>query len=346
MAEWRSTHFVEASQPAGSSPEFQLADDASRATRVIRVAYDHLDDAVLDFIGYSYVGSDGPGGARVIHRVNPHGLPMFQFFGQDQPWLFCTTIQRGRPISVLDHDDQLPRGGIARGKWWELTLGYNSLLYDILEDDDPRMRFFKEGGGPGPLGDKPDEATLQRYVTRKWAPFGRVISIGHSLMRYVPEDGDSEYEGDGSGIGPPIKEGIGKGESGVIVSYTHHLRPDVPYTTLQQALSSRVNSVTFDGFPPETLLLENAEVMPVRRANGTLQHNLMLHFKALFKVKKSGTICGWNHILRIFTRDGGKVLDYRKVSSTGLEEEFAGIFVKQGDYAYGEYDFYRLFRPE
>lgn len=313
-------------------PIFQLADDASRVERPIRIQYTDVPNLARAFIGYSYVQSGS------ILRVIPHnfgGFEKLDAFGAPVPssFLWCTATQRMDGLAVLTADSEtgVPIGAEARAR-----LLYTSPTYEVLPDDSPLMIFAPEVGQTNP-GTTPDEATLARYVTRTYQPFTRAITIPRALMRWSLEAGDANY-GSGDTPGPPIMESTGKRENGIVLNYRHHLRPEIPWQSIFNAMGC-VNEFAFDGvFPAQTLLCEAPDIVMRTSGAGQRCFDITFRFRFLPKVDKAGASRGHNYFLRHFVHDdAGKSLDYRLLTTTGLPG---------GDRTYPSYDFASLFRPE
>lgn len=315
-------------------PIYQFANDGSRVERPVQVIYDQINLARLAFLGYPFIVEEA--GVRYISRQVPHVYEDLYDLSLT-PYLYATAIQRGDGVRVADTS---PITGGPAGVLAQLRVVYNALTYKVRTDNELKTLypFIPEGESQdNPLSEsnRPDEASLARYVTRRYKPFQRVITVPRAVLKFVLETGDAEIA---DSHGPVVMEGIGKPETGIVLEYIHHLRPDIPWNAIFQAMG-RVNEFTFDDFEPETLLCEPPEIIPVVSPLGEVINDIIFRFRYLPKVGLDGTPRGHNWFLHAVKRDSGvsPLLDYRLVTTTGTTG---------GTQVFQKFDFSKLFRPD
>lgn len=321
-------------------PIYQFANDGSRVERPVQVLYNQINLARLAFLGYPFIVEEE--GVRYISRQVPHVYEDLYDLSLN-PYMYATAIQRGDGIRVADTS---PITGGPAGVLAQLRVVYNALTYKVRTDAEMAVLFpfIPEGESQdNPLSDinRPDEASLARYVTRRYKPFQRVITVPRALPWFVLEAGDAEISAATATTparGPVVMEGIGKPETGIVLEYIHHLRPDIPWNAIEQAMG-KINEFTFDGFEPETLLCEPPEIIPVISPLGEIIHDIIFRFRYLPKVALDGVAKGHNWFLHNVKRTAAPlhVLDYRLVTTTG---DATGTTVFQ------KFDFSKLFRPD
>lgn len=311
---WRQTEYFE----CHGSPIIQASVDSARITRRYLIRWEDYYRAQIDFLGYQYVAGDGPGGANVIHRVTPHYSYLPGQAGLT-PVYFAQAVSQFASASACDHDFVTDQ---AKYTWGVMTVVYTPLTYEILPDTDPALVI-----SGGPLGAKPDEATLARYVTILGAPLSRTVTLPRGLMKWVPEGGAE--------TSAPVFESAGRAENGETVTVIHHLRPDLPRGRILAAMNT-VNSTAFAGYAPETLLCQAPDYRPITHPDGARGYDVHFKFTWLPKVDKAGTARGHNWFLR-FLKKATPEYDYRRMTVTGTGT---------GDAPYRKTDFANLFRPD
>ena len=334
--------------PDVGGPEIQLANDASRVTAAVQIQYEDIDEFCKDAIGFSRVITVTVGDPPVNVRIHARQVPLVYPDITDEdgnPYLYAQSIARVEGIGPLGADPitRAPRYNLAR-----VWITFASLNYKIFEDFDAPML---DEDSPT-LGNFPDEATLARYVSRASDPFDRAISLPTGFVSMVPVTGaNPDYRATGTNTfvpyaanepGPPVIEGAGLLQPGLDVVRTHHLIPEVPLNTILRTVG-KVNSVTFDGFPPETLVCLAPRIRSYISPLGKIVFDVSYRFRLHSKEQKTGvsvpTVVGHNHLLRRVVRaaDGSAVLDYRLHTVGGKPT---------GPRIYEAVDFHDLFRPD
>lgn len=323
---WRSTDYYE----RDGSPVFQLANDQGRIVRKYLIPWDQVWQARLDFLGESFVVDMG-GGVGYISRRTPHhctlpGAPPYS--GNGQPAFFAASIAESRTVEPRGHE--VPRA-MAKYRWAEMSINYVPFSYLVRDDNDPAMR--------GGLGSLPDEATLNRYVTRVPKASYRAFTLPQSINRWVPQAGSGVEE-----PVAPVLESMAKVEGLVEITYIHHARPDSVIPLARRHLGT-VNQETFDGWPPETLLLHSADQRQVVLPGDGFVYDAQYVMKGIVRLRTTGDGAsvpspehvGWNHAPR---RLGGRTAtpfyDWRRLSGSGAPD---------GTKPYLLTDFKKLFRP-
>jgi len=349
MAFWRDIEYFW-NTPADGESGFvgSFSNDATRVESSIQVRnWQLLQTAIAEFTGYPVLRRIATGVAWIDRRT-PHAHQEFRDLLYNQPWLYCTSVSRveGRSLDETTAFQDPPTYRMAH-----LRLVHQSLTYEILENNDPRMQFAVDPaplpGEPGQdnplLGTNfPDEATLMRYVTKWPKPFNRMITVPRALAKFVLESGDRPpKKGDDTdaSTGPVLFEGVGYPEPGQVLRYTWHLVPreGMPLDQANRT-TGKVNRYRFDGYPARTLLCEAPEYIPIRSANGQRLADIHYTFRYLGKFgRNDGLQKTWNHFLRYVDRsDLNHFLDYRLVTMTGTSSG-APVFMTE--------DFSKLFRP-
>lgn len=353
--------FLDVAQSEGG-PQVSMAADGSRVDRWVQIESGYLGLARRVFVGYSRLDAT-PALVPFIRRYPPHGYEDEQFLDPNgKPWLFAKSVERSDSLNVSSTSAV---SGAPRGLLDRAHVVYSHTTYDVVLDSDPTMLFSPEAGGqpdpgdgsltvtqPNPLAGYPDEATLNRYVTRRYRSLSRTISLPRAIPMWVLESGDTGYTG--TAAGPPVFEGLGRSENGSDLQYIWHEVPNISalagnrpepcvgMTTIGKAMNT-VNRYTFDGiYAPGTLLFNNYDVHETRNVRGERVWNITYFMRYLPKYDRSATPTprGHNAYLRAVPRSNVAEktwLDYRYLSLTGLTA---------GQRTYPSSDFADLFRPE
>lgn len=215
-------------------------------------------------IGWSYLGDgtgaefaygDGDYDDAGVWRQLPQPLPVYNQ-RVNKPLAWATEVSRFvglRPSGNLQYDDVPTGGSVAYGDFYaaEVTIVYGSLPYRVLSDEDTT----KTSAGD------PDESLLKRYVNRVGVPSSRHVQFPSGALK---------WEGVGLPALPSKKfatQTAGRMLPYTDVVYTWYQVPGVPKVLFEGAIG-KVNSVSFDIFAPETLLLTAVDLIPHRMVSG------------------------------------------------------------------------------
>ena len=342
-------------------PQVSIAGDGSRVDRFVQVVPGQMGLARRLFVGFSVLKTafktDGTQ-VNYIARYLPHGYEDEQHldpFGR--PWLWGRSVERTDALNVSSVSVV---SGAPRGKLDRAHVVYTDRTYDVRADNDPAMMFVpapESPPQPNPFGGSaPDEATLNRYITRRYRHISRTITVPRAIAKWLTEPGDKNYDATGLlAVGPPVMEAMGRSENGIDLEYTHHEVPNngaiggnrpepcVGMETLGRLINT-VNKYTFDGiYAPGTLLMLVPDIVEVRNCRGERVFNITHKFRYLPKYDRLGVAKGHNALLRCIPRSNTSDpaektwLDYRYVSLNGK----AG-----GQRIYEAKDWSPAFRPE
>jgi hypothetical protein len=286
MAIWRTTIFVERWP---GSPREAFANDRSVAERVYDVApYTARVKAVEDFIGFATVLTKN--GGKYVHRQTPHYHPDWTD-EYNNYFLYATEVSSiegiATPITAGQTFPNLKEPGVDVSNYLKarLTVKYESLTYDILEDNQVAADSFGN----------PDESALTRYVTPTWKPQADYLTLPTGTYYFV-------------GLAGPVavSRGIGKILVNYDVSLKWHLVPPacVGTTLVNPALTTpsidlalgKVNKADCFGYKKGTLLLLAAEIERRRSPLGDRIYDITYRFK-FFNPTGSGNV-GHQFILR------------------------------------------------
>lgn len=313
--------------PSQGGIEVQLANDASRITAPVQVAWEDWQVAAQSFVGYPRLVEAG--GIRWISRNLP--LPYYSLANPDgDHWLYATSVSRVEGISPDGTDSE----GCPAYKKARIWLVFNSVTYDILPDDSSLLM--------GSLGSTAaDEGTLKRYVSGPfWQHKNRQISLRRGVFKSVWQTGDPTT-GSGAHITNTLLEGLGFPEPGAEVTYIWHQVPAsaLPLVAIANCMG-KVNSTQFDLFPAGTLLYENPGVRHYVSAVGQPTVDVTQRFTWMPRVARYGTAVqrGWNWMLTFLKSASGVATphyDYREYKLNGT-----------GANPFASADFTSLFRPD
>lgn len=334
-------------------PLKNFAADACRIERPILLDPGDLGKANRVFCGYSTLlnGTLADGKeVRYISRVLPDWYEDSQHQKPNgDPFLWASAVQRCDGVAVYDTED--PHSSAPRGLRERAHVLYTNRTHPLLEDSHAAMRFKPARGQENPFGDSyPDEATLARFVTRKPKPISRVITVPRSILKWVIEADDEPLSGKGAGDpGPPVFEGTGVSEGGILFEYTWHEVPSkdvtvdkplpepcVGWKTWIRYINT-VNKYEFDGFDPGTLMCMTPEGILGTSVNGEPVWTIIYRLLYLPKRDLQGNYRGHNAFLRSLKYKGELTLDYRYLTIDGKAN---------GQRLLREEDFAFLFRPE
>jgi len=271
---WNRTYYRE---KVPGSPATTFAVDASQSVRTFDVDWTAQANAVEDFLGYATVVSTGAGSpyGLAVSRSTPIYHPSF-YQPNGLPFLYATKCDiegigftQGRWLGSIQDSN-----GVARYDYARMKVAHESLTYDIREDNDTLVTNLTGTGFP-------DEARLNRYVTKVVQPQAEYISLGYGCMRYVG----------GPNAGGAVPFSVGKILVSWDVALTWHGVPIEAVAT--QAINpgigsniafidlalGRVNDRTFAGYAAGTMLFVMANIVPHRSATGRRTYDCEYRFK-------------------------------------------------------------------
>ncbi len=324
MVRWRSTDYT-TFEP--ESPRATLvADGRNQIATRYDIAWDgdSISRAAEDFLGFPEIKT-GKVGARVvtyISRVTPHAYP-YRFITDPlktgTPVFHCTglaPVAQGKAAQDASQGDTFDRGAIA-----SCVATYDTLTYDVFSDtvvanlqDDVPDPFPHDAQDP-----------IFRYITRQWKPAGKVLVLGTGFYRVLAVVPDARL---------PIKHGIGLNVPAAELLYTWHQVPEsaIPFGTIEVTMGA-INSVAFDGFTAQTLLLLSVDLRRYWHPVGIRVVDITYRMKWLPNINPAdGLPTGHNFVPRVIA---GKVV-MKEVTSNGDNN---------GDRPYRTKPFKPLFRP-
>ncbi len=324
--------------------DLQLAADSGRVTAAALIEFDALPDFLRDTIGfariYSVTVDTPPRTVRIIGRQVPMAFPWL-LDENNEPFLFAQSIARTEGVGPKGKDVLT---GLPRYEFLRVWITFSTLNFRIYEDFNALML---DESSPT-IGNFPDEATLARYVVRQNDPFDRAVSIPTGFLRRVNATGDFMVQAgsaDPVAVGPTVPgpyvpEAVGRVEPGVDVIRIHKCLPEVPLKTILRTVG-KVNSVEFDGFPPETLVCLapriRSYISPLGRVIYDIEHRFRFYARQQ-KTPAPVVDVGHNHLLTKVIRENKQALyDFRLHTVSGLPG---------GPRIYDAVDFYDLFRPD
>ena len=338
---------------AGASPQGSFGLDQASNVRVYDVAWEHLQGAVVYFLGSQSVKDAA--GVRWISRDVPHHDRDWGVYvpagaqdmaRKDQPYLYGSGLDyQGWAVNEFNPPGagrmQTPQG-TARYRIARLRVRYETRTYEILSD-----KQMIDGGFV--LGGVPDEATLKRYITILPRPKGTYIQVPAGPP---PNDGMKFVPG-GQPVGPP---GPGKIQCTADLQIIHHLLPEhaVPSILVNPALLAsgnlgaidkaigKVNSAPLLGNEPGTLLYLPPEFVPRRGPRGERLWDVhhMIERARFTPAVAPRLYAGHNFVLR---RQDDGTLRYQEVSANGAT--LADTSTTEGLHIYDAVDLLPCFRP-
>jgi hypothetical protein len=313
MAVWRDTtytwHYPEKEEEA-------VLQDNGRVQAVAQVSWEGRQQARRDFCGTVAVADNGLG-QQYITRTTPMPWP-------DEPWMYCTGSPRSVGLGPHGND---PVTRLARYHKCHLTLVYQALTYDVLEDADVVAV-------DGPLIGLPDEGdALRRGIRRYVSVYGKLGGKTWTVPTGILEFPDGQ---------PILQATFGKRIPAIALTYTWHQVPKaaIPKIAWIEGQGT-INDLEFDGWPAETLLVEAPFHSPPRRdAAGTRIVDITVPMLFQPNWDKSGVPRGHNYMLRA-TATGQ--LDYQLVRTHGAAPRPGP---PNGDPPFRTFDFRRFFQPD
>ncbi len=314
-ATWNGIDYWE--NPPGS-PNEAIDYDKGQVTRKILVAWEDRWAAFEAFLGIGKLVTSSLTGQTYILRSSPLIVPTVEPNGgllphpypAAPPGMYATRITsvdgRGKPgkdlLDVTTYEQAL------------LTIVYSTLTYHV--GDDNSVLNTDPNDIPIPLPPPPPPPPLQgtgsffllpdegfalsagtpkasnyRYITRVAKPSGRMLSLNKGMM-FVASPINT--------LRIPIAEGIPVVEPSMDLVYTWHRVPEaaVPVNAIMAQMGT-VNDAIFDGFAPETLLVEAPDPKPIYSPFGGREYDIQYRMKFLPRWDRTAKVArGWNYILR------------------------------------------------
>lgn len=334
MSVWRGIEYVEA---APTGPNEQYGTDASRVLRTLyfteRPTIARRQEIARAFIGYAEVKVATKGLTTFIYlsRTTPHFYPAIDFRG---PYLWCQSLVGSEMVTADGVETTALHAGpaddlTATSEWWKATFEYRTCPFDVKEDS-------AVVAVAGELGGYPDEGDAlrrgwvnTRYISKMVEPGGRVIPLRQGVLKYAGVL-------DARGQPVPTMEPFPFNETLAHVNYFWAGIPLSAYPLgVVQASLNTVNTTTFDGYHPGTLLLLDAREVPRIDAFG--QRVLDVTYRMLWAQRQRANAfqgMGHNAILRVSAQFGA---EWTLVSSDGS--------IDPDKYPYRNTDFSKLFHP-
>jgi len=297
-ATWNGIDYWE--HPPGS-PSEAIDTDKGQVTRKILVAWEDRWAAFPAFLGKAALVTSSVSGQPYISRSSPLIVPTVEASGgllphpypAAPPGMYATRITSvegiGKPgkdlLDVTTYEQAL------------LTIVYTTFTYHVGDDNSvlntdatdgfffllPDEGFALSAGTP--------KSSAYRYVTRVAKPSGRMLSLNKGMMFVASPIGTLKI---------PIAEGIPYVEPSMDIVYTWHRVPEagVPIKAIMSQMGT-VNADTFDGFAPQTLLVEAPDPKPIYSPFGGREYDLQYRMKFLPRWDSVNNVArGWNYILR------------------------------------------------
>ena len=320
---WPKNGLVPFVEALDKSPEFELADDGSRAVRTLFVPWDEIQGLAENFLGHPSVQRGG--GGKFIQRVTPHAVRTVNFLGKS--YLYATRIQRVEPWGLDDAFTVDPFSGQrdTRTTDYEAKYGlakvqivYETLTYDVKEDNE-----ITQTAG------KPDESYLERYVTRIFQPSAEHLPLPTGLYEWTVAP-LGNISGSPGKLVPKYDVNVTWHHVPVEAIGSVLLNPDAASFPLDLAIGT-VNNAVFMGCAAGTLLLAAAELKPVRSAIGERIYDVVYRMSYFRETHQK--------ILRVTGTP--KVVSYREITADGVTNL---VTMAAGKSIYDWTDFRLLFR--
>ena len=165
-ANWRGIDYVE---HVPGSPLEVLENDNVRVQRIFDCDWTDRQTFADKLLGYPEIKTSS-GGVKYISRLTPHFHEDF-LNASGQKWIFATKVTRIEGIGFRSKSSE----DIAAYETARLTLMYESVTYEVLEDADVK------------IADVPDESSLRRYVTRTLRPYSEFLTTRPGTLKWVPD---------------------------------------------------------------------------------------------------------------------------------------------------------------
>lgn len=302
-----SSHARETPPPAGALA-FTYSDDSTSLRQTFRVGSDSVGGFINWALGLSRLQGTSPNVfvarrppcayADLFHLGEPVETPDGYVFSPHLQELFAvaarvTTSEHSRPES----GDLLDTGvNISADVACHVELEFGPLHYvhvrgsfpdAVLDDLEPE----DDNGNPADVAHyaRFNETYLYRYVSRHLGGVGEAVKLPFGKTYKVGEPGP-EVAFVGRQKVLPIFDRV----------YTWHDVPAIhmgaPWTLRHHAsFIGCVNSDTFDGMPPGTLLLSSAEAVPSFSCEGEPLCNIIYRMQHLDRLDDEGRVTGRGH---------------------------------------------------
>lgn len=344
-------------------PQESIGQQVTEATRTFLVPWEGRFQARLDWLGYSQIipffgtlANGSSGTYYWLSRVTPDFHVGYQrtdgyyYLYADnvtfEPFGVPTNTGdfEGEPDygneSTLDANNE-PVYGFAK-----MTVHYSSRLYKILDD----AEMVLHGGAPGGII---DESTLLRYVETPYAVAAQYLTLPDGAIQIANASGttyDIDHNTTNVNVGPAAGTfGKVEGQWDVTILWRQVPRRMIAAAPVIDPVASlygianvkeaafdycvgRVNSTTFAGYPPGTLLCEPPEFQQWVQADGQDVYDVTFHFKYFRQ--------GWNYLLQ---KSKGGAYVYTQVSSDGTYYQEPLTVPPDGAMQYNAYPFQYLF---
>jgi hypothetical protein len=291
------------------------------------------------------------------------GDPVIQDAGP-RYWVVPAAVESIRGVKPIGRTRSLKtplsdRIGLYR--YAEVTLEYASVAYDIVPDT--------QAVRPTPYGNRVDEGTLNRFVSKQVQPNSRFYTLPTGVMFWVDEDQARQVEA-GSISVDQYKVVPFVGAMMIILGfteyvYTWHAAPAIPAAA--RYLQGCVNMATFDGKPPGTMQYQNGTIRRYFGPHGRKQYDIsyrVRHFEAVnpltglpysaayidqdgFHAASPANARGhnfWIHYQPGQNPATKKALAWELLTDTGTKPDHVGSKLRKGATAFPTADLRDLFR--
>lgn len=322
----QNTYYVECVQnPA--SPEGEFRDDGSNVVRTYWIQWSKRSQSRKDLLGWPVVKQAG--GQSFISRSVPHLYPE-EVDTNGNAQLYATACKQvegwGIPAAVNGQVNMKSLLNVAQYLYAKMRVTYETLTYDVLDDADMVVNGYTVNGVP-------DEATLARYVTLRTHPSAEYLTLPQGSFKIVLSANNLGPFALPA-VGPAVPGAPGRIVPGYDVSLTWHRiprscigsrlwNPNLARPPIDMAIGC-VNSVTFAGCPPGTLLCLPPDIRPIRSATLDRIADIEYRLKWFQVLGADGTplkdingnTVGHNHLF-LTTAQGVPAAGYYEVSSDG-----------------------------
>ena len=347
-------------------PQESVSQQLTEATRTYLIPWEDRFQARMDFLGYSQTYqistmllNGDQGYADSISRVTPDFHPGY-LRPDGTPYLYADNVtfepfgaptdENGQPI--YGSESTIDDFGEPVYTFAKMTVHYSSRLYNILDDNEMAQAPYNAA-----VDGIIDESTLFRYVEIPFAVGAQYLSLPDGTFQYAHDSltnvstdifGNSTNAPAGPVSGSPGKvEGqwdvtmIWRQVPIRMIASAAVIRPFAPRLGIGNIQESawdlaigRVNSDTFAGYPPGTLLCEPPELTQWVQSTGEIVFDVSFHFKYFRQ--------GWNYLL-VKNLDTPSRLVYTEVSVNGTPQPPDETPPQDGAHQYDSFPFQTLF---
>jgi hypothetical protein len=328
MAVWRQTSYTIRTERLGDGPRVEAAPNVARVALPIQVTNAGSSGgggaplgcfavtratAQEDFLGWNLCAQipgnpPFPSPVRYVSRV----VPMQYFPGTASPanpggssGLYASSLVNGQGSG---YGSPAPDGDVDYSGPYLWTLTFEPR--DYLIDEDDAVRNPNAPDATHAFGGLPDEGYFlayngwleSRYVSKRVRPGSRLTTFPPSLLRWASDKTNIA-------LSFPVKEAFQE---------INYIWQCVPYAAVPQqgvqAMLATVNGISFDGYPPGTLLFDSAGVDVYPGPLGDLLATVTYRVYYMAHRNNAGSYLGHNSALRFKPASGGTFsLDYEKV---------------------------------